>query len=138
MRMLALDIGDVRIGVAVSDETGTIAQPVGRIDRVGWGPDIAKIVAYAEQYGTQALLVGLPRNMDGSLGPQAEKVQAFAQKIAEKGLSVTYWDERLSTVTAERALISGNMRRERRKETVDQIAAAVILQGYLDAQGYSE
>ena len=132
-RILALDVGDARIGVAVSDPLGIIAQPVGLVTRVGWGPDIAKITEFADQYGTRTLLCGLPLNMDGSAGGQADKVRAFAQQLEKKGFTVTFWDERMTTVTAERALIEGGVPRADRKRLVDKTAAAVILQAYLDA-----
>jgi len=133
MRIVALDVGDKRIGVAVSDLLGLTAQPVGMVERVGWGPDIRAIAAHAQAYDTRTLLCGLPRNMDGSYGPQAEKVQAFAGKLEESGFDVLFWDERMSTVTAERALIEGGMRREQRKGVIDRTAAVIILQAYLDA-----
>ena len=132
-RILALDVGDARIGVAVSDPLGIIAQPIGLVTRVGWGPDIAKITEFADQYGTRTLLCGLPLNMDGSAGGQADKVRAFAQQLEKKGFTVTFWDERMTTVTAERALIEGGVHRADRKRLVDKTAAAVILQAYLDA-----
>ncbi len=132
-RILALDVGDARIGVAVSDPLGIIAQPVGLVTRVGWGPDIAKITEFADQYDTRTLLCGLPLNMDGSAGGQADKVRAFAQQLEKKGFTVTFWDERMTTVTAERALIEGGVHRADRKRLVDKTAAAVILQAYLDA-----
>ena len=128
-----MDVGDARIGVAVSDPLGIIAQPVGLVTRVGWGPDIAKITEFADQYGTRTLLCGLPLNMDGSAGGQADKVRAFAQQLEKKGFTVTFWDERMTTVTAERALIEGGVHRADRKRLVDKTAAAVILQAYLDA-----
>lgn len=132
-RILALDVGDARIGVAVSDPLGVIAQPVGLVTRVGWGPDIAKITEFAYQYGTRSLLCGLPLNMDGSAGGQAEKVRAFAAQLEKKGFTVTFWDERMTTVTAERTLIEGGVHRADRKRLVDKTAAAIILQAYLDA-----
>ena len=132
-RILALDVGDARIGVAVSDPLGIIAQPIGLVTRVGWGPDIAKITEFADQYGTRTLLCGLPLNMDGSAGGQADKVRAFAQQLEKKGFTVTFWDERMTTVTAERALIEGGVHRADRKRLVDKTAAAIILQAYLDA-----
>lgn len=138
MRWIALDIGDARIGVAVSDETGLIAQPIGRIDRVGWGPDIRAIAAYAERYATRAIVCGLPLKLSGTRGAQAEKNQAFIERLKAEGFQVEMWDERLSTATAERALIEGNMRRDRRRETIDQVAAAVILQAFLDAKRSKE
>lgn len=130
---MALDVGDKRIGVAVSDPLGITAQPVGMIERVGWGPDIRRIGEYAAQYETKRLICGLPLNMDGSSGPQAEKVRTFAEQLTKAGYDVAFWDERLSTVTAEQALIESGMRREKRKEYIDQTAAVVILQTYLDA-----
>ena len=131
-RILCLDIGDVRIGVAVSDERRIIAQPVEVIKRVGWGPDARRIKELCDRYDTVNVLSGLPLNMDGTHGFQAEKVQAFAAKLTECGLQVEFQDERLSTVSAHDALIEGGMRRDDRKGTVDKVAAAVILQQYLD------
>ena len=131
-RILALDVGDKRIGVAVSDALGMIAQPIGRIDRVGWGPDIRKIQSYAAEYQTQRLLLGLPYHMDGSLGEQAEKVRRFAQELEKTGFQIAFWDERMSTVSAERVLIEAGTRRQSRKKVVDQMAAAIFLQAYLD------
>lgn len=131
-RILALDVGDRRIGLAVSDPLGITAQPLGMIERVGWGPDIAKIGECAARYETRALLCGLPLNMDGSRGPQAEKVEAFARQLEKAGYTVRFFDERLSTVSAERVLIEGGVRRKERRAVVDQTAAAVFLQAYLD------
>ncbi len=132
-KLLALDVGDRRIGVAVSDGLGITAQPVGMIERVGWGPDAKRVVELVAKHGASAVLCGLPRNMDGSYGLQAEKVRAFAERLEKEGLSVVFWDERLSTVTAERALIEGGVRRAGRRSVVDQTAATIILQAYLDA-----
>lgn len=132
-RILALDVGERRIGVAVSDPLGMIAQSVGLIERVGWGPDVAKVREIADRYQTRSVLCGLPLNMDGSAGGQAEKVRAFAKQLENAGFTVSFWDERLTTVTAERALIEGGVRRAARKRLVDKTAAAVILQAYLDA-----
>lgn len=132
-RILALDVGDRRIGIAVSNETGMIAQPVGKVVRIGWGPDIRRIGEFAAQYETKTLLCGMPRNMDGSYGPQAENVRMFARQLEGAGYTVVYWDERMTTITAERALIQGGVRRKDRKGIVDQTAAVIILQSYLDA-----
>ena len=131
-RLVCLDIGDVRIGVAVSDPSGTIASPVEMIRRVGWGPDVRKIKAICERYETNRILSGLPLNMDGSEGFQAKKVRDFCRQLESAGLSVTFQDERLSTVTAEDALIEGGMSRGDRKKNVDKIAASVILQQWLE------
>ena len=137
-RVIALDVGDVRIGIAVSDPTGTIAQPLEVYRRVGWGPDSRYVKALCDKYGTNRVLLGLPLNMDGSLGPQAQKAQAFGQVLEKLGLEVLYQDERMTTVTAERVLIGGNVRREERKLYVDKLAAAVILEQWLASQGWQK
>ena len=131
-RIVALDVGDVRIGIAVCDETRLIATPHSVYKRVGFGPDVRHIKALCDEMGTRSVLCGLPRNMDGSIGFQAKKVLALAEQLEAAGLHVIYQDERLTTVTAERALIEGGMHREERRGTVDEVAAAVILQQYLD------
>ena len=104
------------------------------ITRIGWGPDTKKILAICDRYQTQLVVSGLPLNMDGSEGFQAEKVRGLCAQLEKQGLTVYYQDERLSTVTAEEALIEGGMHREARKHHVDKVAAAVILQSWLDAQ----
>ena len=133
-RVVALDVGDVRIGVAISDPTGTIAQPLEVYKRVGYTPDCKYVQSLCEQYGTRDVLLGLPLNMDGSLGGQAAKAQAFGDVLARAGLNVFYQDERMTTVTAERALIGGDVRREDRKRVVDKVAAALILEQWLASQ----
>ncbi|MBR3905946.1 MAG: Holliday junction resolvase RuvX [Clostridia bacterium] len=131
-RYLGLDVGDRRIGIALSDEMHWIASPHSVYTRVGWGPDVKYILSLYQQNECEKLVCGLPKNMDGSVGFQAEKVLAFAEKLKEAGMDVVFQDERLSTVSAHDALIEGGMRREDRKGTVDKVAAAVILQQYLD------
>ncbi len=133
-RILALDVGDVRIGVAVSDPTRTIASPVEVIRRVGWGPDTRRIAALCAQYETTEVLSGLPLNMDGTEGFQAKKVRDFCAQLAKAGLHVSFQDERLTTVTAEEAMLEDNLSRASRKQNVDKIAAAVILQQWLNEQ----
>ena len=133
-RIICLDIGDARIGVAASDMTRLIANPIDTIYRVGWGPDTKKVVAICEQYETTEVLAGWPLNMDGTAGFQSEKVKNFCQQLEKAGLTVYYQDERLTTVTATNALIEGNMHRAERKHNVDKVAAAVILQQWLDTQ----
>ena len=130
-RIVALDIGDVRIGVAVSDPTRTIASPVGVITRVGWGPDTRKIKEICDRYETALVVSGLPLNMDGSEGFQAAKVRDLCAQLTKAGLTVVFQDERLSTVTAEDALLEGNVSREARKGKVDKVAAAIILEQWL-------
>ncbi len=132
-RILALDVGDVRIGIAVSDPNRCIAQPVSVYRRVGYGPDVRHILSLCQEYDTHLVLCGLPKNMDGSEGGQAQKVRALGGELEKAGLHVLYQDERLSTVTAEKALLDGGMRREDRRGTVDKVAAAVILQQWLDS-----
>ena len=131
-RIIALDIGDARIGVAVSDASRLIATPIDTIYRVGYGPDVRKVVEICQRYDTTQVLSGWPLNMDGTAGFQSEKVKAFCEQLEKAGLSVVYQDERLTTVTATNALIEGNMHRAERKHNVDKVAAAVILQQYLD------
>ena len=133
-RIVALDIGDVRIGIAVSDPTRTIASPVEVLTRVGWGPDTRKIKAICDRYETSHVLPGLPLNMDGSEGFQAAKVRDFCTQLEKAGLTVFFQDERLSTVSAEDALLEGNLSRAERKKNVDKVAAAVFLQQWLDAK----
>lgn len=136
-RIVALDVGDRRIGIAVSDPLGITAQPLETYTRVGYGPDARHIAQIAEKYETDQILCGLPRNMDGTQGFQVDKVREFAGKLEELGLSVTYYDERMTTMLAEGALLEANMRREDRKKKVDMVAAVVILQSYLDANAQS-
>ena len=133
-RIVALDVGDRRIGIAVSDALGITAQPIETYTRVGYGPDVRRICQIAQQYETNRILCGLPLNMDGSRGFQAEKVAQLAEKLEEAGLVVSYYDERMTTVLAEDALLEANMSRENRKKRVDMVAAVMILQSYLDAQ----
>ena len=131
-RLMCLDVGDVRIGIALSDEGRLIATPHSVYTRVGWGPDTRFITKLMNDTGAVALVCGLPLNMDGSEGFQAQKVRAFAQQLEKAGLTVYFQDERLTTVSAHEVLIEGGMRREQRKQTIDKVAASFILQSYLD------
>ena len=130
-RIVALDIGDVRIGVAVSDSTRTIASPVEVITRVGWGPDTRKILEICRRFATTLVVSGLPLNMDGSEGFQAGKVRDLCRQLTQAGLTVYFQDERLTTVTAEEALLEGSLSRKERKPKVDKVAAALILEQWL-------
>lgn len=136
-RIIALDVGDRRIGIAVSDPLGYTAQPIETYTRVGYGPDTRHILQIAEQYATNRILCGLPLNMDGTQGFQTQKVRDFAAKLEEAGLVIEFYDERMTTVLAESALLEADMRRENRKKKVDMVAAVMILQSYLDAQSAS-
>ncbi|MBI5137806.1 MAG: Holliday junction resolvase RuvX [Nitrospirae bacterium] len=132
-KILALDVGDVRIGVAVSDALGIAAHPVRTVRRTRPERDLDAVLQAAAEQGVARILVGLPRMLNNTLGVQAEKVQAFVESLRERtALPVTLWDERLSTVAAERALIQSGLTRERRRKVVDQVAAIYFLQGYLD------
>lgn len=133
-RVMGLDVGKKRIGVAVSDPLGWTAQGVGVIDRTrpDWMRRLAELIA---ENGVKAIVVGFPRNMDGSIGPRGKACQELARRLEERfSLPVILWDERLSTVAAERTLLSADMSRKNRRKVIDQIAASWILQGYLDAQ----
>ncbi|BCU82494.1 putative pre-16S rRNA nuclease [Polycladomyces abyssicola] len=135
MRILGLDVGERRVGVAVSDPMGWTAQGVEVIDRARTPDWMARVGELVRQYEVEAIVVGLPRNMNGSIGPRGEACQAAAEELQRRfSLPVHLWDERLSTTAVERTLISGDVSRKKRKRVIDQLAASWILQGYLDAQ----
>lgn len=134
-RIIGLDIGDKTIGVAVSDLMGLTAQGVKTVKRVGKKKDIEALKEIIKERQVNKIVSGLPKNMNGTLGPQGEKVIKFCELLEEEtGIKIEYWDERLSTVAAEKTLIQGNVRRENRKGVIDMVAAVIILQGYLDRQ----
>ena len=133
MRWLGVDYGEAKIGLALSDETGTIAQGLALIRRKGDASDVETVIATARERGAAAIVFGLPKNMDGTLGPAAAAAQRFAAALEERsGLPVHLWDERLTTRQAERAMIDAGVRRARRKAALDMAAATLILQGFLD------
>lgn len=133
MRILAIDHGTKRVGLALSDETGTIAQPLQFLPAepaVKLFDGLKEIVAGKN---VEQIVVGLPRNMNGTYGPAAEKAREFVAALQQVvAVPIHTWDERLTTVQAHRMLIETGMRREKRKERVDQTAAAILLQSYLD------
>ena len=134
-RIMGLDIGDKTIGVAVSDLMGLTAQGVKTVKRVGKKKDIEALKEIIKERQVNKIVSGLPKNMNGTLGPQGEKVIKFCELLEEEtGIKIEYWDERLSTVAAEKTLIQGNVRRENRKGVIDMVAAVIILHGYLDRQ----
>ena len=136
MRILALDHGTRRIGVAVSDETKTIAQPLEFIPAEPFADFLRRLKESLLAKQVDCILLGLPRNMDGSYGPAAQKVEVFASALKSAlAVPIKLWDERLTSTMANRILIQGNVRREKRKEKVDKMAAAILLQSYLDGQG---
>ena len=133
MRILALDHGTRRIGVAVSDETKTIAQPLEYIPAEPAADFLKRLKGLLAEKEIELVLVGMPRNMDGSFGPAAQKVQVFIEALqAEITVPIKTVDERLTSVMANRVLIQANVRRDKRKEKVDKMAAAILLQSYLD------
>src|ERR1035441_5606096 len=134
MRILALDHGNKRIGVAVSDETKTIAQPLEYIPAEPFADLLARLKKLLVEKEIDLILIGLPRNMDGSYGPAAQKVQAFIAVLKTAiTVPIKTWDERLTSAQANRILIQANVRRDKRKEKVDKMAAAILLQSYLDS-----
>jgi len=135
-RVLGLDVGNVRIGVAVSDPLGIIAQPHSVIRSTGIEQDMEAVRALVAEKEVVRIVVGLPLNREGKPGPQAEKVLAFVEALrATLGVDVVTQDERFSTAAAERMLIEANVRRKGRKQVIDKIAAHHILQTYLDRHG---
>jgi len=136
MRILGLDIGDKTIGIAVCDPLGLTAQGITTIKRKSIVLDIVEIDKICKLYNVESFVSGLPKNMNGTIGPQGEKVQRFCEKLKETlNLEVVMWDERLSTVAANRVMLEGDLSRSKRKKIVDKIAATFILQGYLDSLG---
>jgi len=135
LRIMALDLGDRRIGVAVSDALGWTAQGVGVVERHRDGREIGEIERIVREREVSEIVVGLPRNMDGSIGPRGEICIAFAEMLRGRlQLPVHLWDERLTTVAAERTLLEADVSRRKRRQVVDKLAATLILQHYLDTK----
>ena len=133
MRILALDHGSRRIGVAISDELKIIAQPLEFIPAEPFEAFVARLKQILGEKEVELILIGMPRNMDGSYGPAAQKVNDFIAALTkEVAVPIKTWDERLTSAEANRILIQANVRRDKRKQTVDKMAAAILLQGYLD------
>jgi len=133
MRYLGLDVGDVRIGVALSDETATIASGLDTIRRVGPRKDVKAVAGLVRSHEVAELVVGLPRRLDGELGPQAQKVLAFMDELRSAvKVPVVPWDERFTSAVANQALIEADVSRKGRKAVVDKVSAILILQNYLD------
>jgi len=134
-RTLALDYGDRRIGIALSDPMGLTARPLMTMTRTTWTRDLDRIRAIIHEHDVRRIVVGLPLDMNGGRGARARITEAFIEKIrGATGLPVVPWDERLTTVQAERILISGDVSRVRRRRVIDQVAAVIVLQAYLDAR----
>jgi len=133
--VLGLDLGTKRIGVALSDPTDTLASPFSTVPHRSSRADVAQLAALCAEQRVTAVVVGWPRNMDGTSGPAAKQAEEFAERLrAATGLPVHLWDERLSTVAAERVLIEAGARRERRRDVRDRVAAVFLLQAFLDAR----
>ncbi len=143
MRYMGLDVGDATIGVALSDLLHITAQGRETIRRKSLKEDIDKLVTIIAEQDVDKIVVGLPKNMNGTIGPQGEKTLAFSQKLEKKlrysdrinnrEIEIISWDERLTTVAAEKMLIAADVSRKKRKEVIDTVAAVYILQGYLDS-----
>ena len=132
-----LDLGTVTIGVAVSDTLLSVATPLETIKRKKFGVDAEKLLRILKDRNVGAIVLGLPMNMDGSEGPRCQSTRAFARNLSQlTDLPIGYWDERLSTVAAERALLEADTSRKRRSEVIDHVAASYILQGALDRLGH--
>ena len=140
MKKLALDVGDKTIGVVVSDALNITAQGVTTIERVGIRKDSGKVMDYIKELECDTVVIGLPKKLDGSDSPQTEKVYEFKRMLENKmrssgmaDIKIEYYDERLTTVMAEKVLIEADVRRGKRKKVIDKQAAVIILQGYLDS-----
>lgn len=132
-RLMALDIGEKRIGIAVSDLLGVTAQGVGVYNRVNNQKDLAYLTELFRQYECTGLVIGLPHHLSGELGTVAPRIMKFGKRLgASCGVEPVFWDERLTTVQAERALLEGNLSRKRRRQIIDQLAAQLILDSYLN------
>lgn len=139
IRILALDVGEKRIGLAVSDPLGITAQGLGVLTRQNRESDLARLLEVAREYRVQEIVVGLPRHLDGRESKQAPAILELAQALGEAvGATVTPWDERLTTVQAERVLIQADLSRRRRRQVVDRVAAVLILQSYLEYRNLSK
>ena len=139
MRILALDVGGRRMGLAVSDDLGLTAQGLPTLKRTKPSSDLKHIKHLVKEYAAKMIVVGLPRNMNGSMGAQANIVLDFIEDLKRKipGTPVVPWDERLTTRAAERVLLEADLSRSKRKKKVDQVAAVLILQNYLDSPASS-
>ena len=135
MRTMGLDYGERRIGVAISDAFGWTAQGSEVIDKKLVKDELGRIEELVKLHEVDTVIVGLPKNMNGTIGPSGENCIAFAERLKQKlGLPVHLWDERLTTVAAERTLLEADVSRSKRKQVIDKMAAAILLQSYLDSK----
>ena len=138
MRVLGLDVGDRTVGIAASDALGLTAQGVETIRRKSLAQDLQRLQELMQEYETQTLVVGLPKNMNGTKGERCDIVRAFAEEIKKvvPDVKIIFWDERLSTVAAAKSLIAADVSRAKRRKVIDKMAAVFILQGYLDGHPF--
>lgn len=137
MRIMGLDVGEKRIGIAFSDELGWTAQGHSVLVRSNLQQDLQHLAGLCANYGVGEVVVGFPRNMNGTVGPKGVEILEFGELLQNHlGLPVEYWDERLTTVAAQRVLLEANITRRKRKQVIDKLAAVHILQGYLDRQAH--
>ena len=137
MRIMGLDVGEKRIGIAISDEMGWTAQGHSVLVREKLSRDLVKLAALCTEYEIERIVIGFPRNMNGTVGPKGVEIEKFGRVVQEHlDLPLEYWDERLTTVAAERVLLEANVSRQKRKAVIDMLAAVNILQGYLDRQAH--
>jgi len=135
MRIMSLDLGSKTIGVALSDELTITAQVLTSIHRTALAKDLEAILRLVEDHQVEELVIGLPINMDGSRGGAVDKVETFIEHLSARlTIKIIPWDERLSTVAAERILLEGDLSRAKRRKVIDRLSAAIILQGYLDSR----
>ena len=135
-RAIGIDLGEARIGVAISDDLGMMAHPLETIAVKEVADPVGRIVSFVERDKVGTIVLGMPRNMDGTYGPAAEKTRAFADKLRERipGCTVRFWDERLTSVAAQKALHEAGRNVKKSRSVIDQVAAQMILQGWLDSQ----
>ncbi len=139
MRILGLDVGSKRIGIALSDELGLTAQGIETLSCRTSEKDVERILELSAEYGVQEIVVGMPFNMSGTEGPQVHRVREFIEQIHRRvDIPIREWDERLSTAAAERTLLEADMSRSKRRKVIDKLAAVIILQGYLDNRNFRE
>jgi putative Holliday junction resolvase len=133
LRILGLDVGSKTIGVAVSDPLGFTAQGITTIRRTNREKDLEEIKKFCDEYKAETIVIGLPKNMNGTIGPSGEIIMAFGKLIEEElKVQIKFWDERLTTVAAHKAMLEADLSRSKRKKIVDKVASTFILQGYLD------
>lgn len=143
MRIMGLDVGDKTIGVALNDPLGIMTYGLETILRVNMQQDLGRVVQLTAEYGVETIVIGLPLNMNGTEGPRAEKSRAFAKQLEKrirysetlkgKDVKLVLWDERLSTMQAERVLLEADMSRKKRKDVIDKMAAAAFLRAYMES-----